>query len=220
MRNFLIANGEALVWVLAIIEAVLGVVCLRRKGLLARLCAAMCFGLAVDAVIMAAGVLLGEGPLLQGVSQLRYILHGVLVPLMIPIAFYAYGMQRKGAKLALWGVTGIIMLGGIVMGFISRTQPEFFAGVLRYAQSSETPAFARTMDRMLSIGGVIPLIVVGIAHLIRHKRVWLLLSGVVMFAAAAFAPATHNMDLNFLISMVGEALMVLFLALELKADKA
>lgn len=215
MRTFLITFGEPLVWVLAAVEALLGVLCLRSgKRILNRLSAAVCFGLTIDAAIMGLGVLLGEGALLQSVSQIRYILHGILVPLLIPIAFYAYGMKSVMAQRILWAVTGVIMACGIAMGVMTRTEPAALAGVLRYASSAETPAFARMMDRLLSFGGVIPLMVVGLAHLFRHRKGWLLLSGVSMFAFAALAPATHNMDLNFLLTMVGEALMVLFFWLE------
>lgn len=170
----------------------------------------MCVGLTADALIMALGTVFGEGSFLQGLSQIRYILHGILVPLLIPIAFYTYGITRTNAKRILWIVTGIIMVAGTIMGIMIQTKPELMAGVLRYTTAESTPAFAKTMDRILSFGGVIPLMIVGLAHLIRHKKPWLFLAGLSMFAFAALAPATHNMDLNFLLTMIGEALMVLF----------
>ena len=210
MRDFLLANGELLVWVCAAVELLCVWLSLRgRRCMLGSLCAAISAGLVIDAAIIGLGVVLGEGTLLAGMSQVRYILHGILVPLMVPIAFYAYGMRRRLAIRILWVVTLLLMAGGVAMGVMSRIEPARLAGVLRYAQSAETPAFAKMFDRLLSIGGVIPLLVVGIAHLIRHRTPWLLLSGVFMFGAAALAPATHNMDLTFLITMFGEALMVL-----------
>lgn len=101
------------------------------------------------------------------------------------------------------------------MGFMTKTEPVFFAGVLRYAQSDMTPAFAKVVNTILSFGGVIPLIVVGVAHLIKHKSPFLMLAGLSMFAFSALGPATGNMDLNFLITMIGEDIMVFFFGFEL-----
>lgn len=214
MREFLLQTGLPMTWALAVIELAVGVAALRKRSMLAWLVSLMSFGLAVDAVIQAVGVWMGEGAALQGLSQVRYLLHGVLVPLMLPIAFYGYGMQRRVSKTVLWAITGALMIGGIAMGVLARTEPVLMAGVLRYAQTADTPAFAKLFDRVLSIGGVIPVIVVGIAHLVRHKSPWLMLGGVVMFAFSALAPATHNMDLNFLITMIGEMLMVICFLIE------
>lgn len=218
MRAIIMNYGAAIVWLLAICEALLGVLALRKgKALLNLLVAGVCFGLAVDAFIQALGSAIGAGAFLQGISQVRYILHGVLVPLLLPIAVYAYGITGKTAQKVLWAVTGIIVAAGVAMGFAMVTEPVDFCGVLRYAMDAgQTPAFAQKINRILSIGGVLPLIGVGVVHLARHKRPMLLLSGVLMFAFAALAPATGNMDLNFILSMVGELLMVLCMDLELK----
>lgn len=221
MRSLLLAYGEPLVCFLCLAELVLGLLMLRRsRSITALLMAAVTLGLALDGAIQALGVLFGEGSFLQGLSQVRYILHGILVPPLIPIAFYAYGIRSKTGKCILWAVTGVIIVAGIVMGCLVRTMPADVAGVLRYAEDKEaTPAFAAMMERLLSFGGVIPLMVVGLAHLLRHKRVWLLLSGAAMFVFAALAPATHNMDLTFLLTMCGEALMAFFFLLELPSKK-
>ena len=219
MRDLLLNNGLMFVWLMAVIEMVTGLLFLRgRKNTVKMLCIALCFGLTIDAAIIGAGIWIGEGKLLQSISQVRYLLHGVLVPLLIPIAFLSYGVKHKITSGILWGVTAVVIVLGIVMGIQTKTVPETMAGVLRYTSSEDTPMLARTMDRVLSIGGVIPLICVGLVHLIRHKRVWLMLSGIAMFAFAALAPATGNLDLNFLITMFGEALMVIFLYLEARKD--
>lgn len=216
MRDFIIQYAPAMVWFFAVTEAAMAAVCIHpARRTLNILASAMSAGLAVDAVIMAAGVLIGEGTFLQSISQLRYLLHGLLVPLMIPIAFYAYGIQRKTAKQLLWGITAAVMVCGVVMGFLMVTEPVRFAGILRYAQAAATPAYAKRVDMMLSIGGVLPLIFVGIAHQWKHKSPWLMLSGLLMFAFSALAPATGNVDLTFVITMMGEDLMMLFLTMEL-----
>lgn len=216
MRNIILASGPFIVWFLAITEIALLVVSIKTaKKTINYLSAAVCFGLAVDATIIAIGSLLGEGAILQGISQIRYILHGILVPLLIPIAFYVYGVNKKQSKLILWIVTGTVIAAGIAMGFMIKTEPAHIAGILRYADSAASPAFANIMERILSFGGVIPLIVIGIAHWVKHKSPFLALSGIAMFVFSALGPATGNMDLNFLITMIGEDFMVFFFGLEL-----
>ena len=220
MRDFLLNNSPLVMWVLVIVEVLIGVLSLNaRKGTLSYIVAAESFGLAVDALIQAIGVILGEGTLLQSISQIRYILHGLLVPLMVPIAFYTLGMKKELTKKLVIFVTVVLMGLGIYMGMVTKTEPVFMAGVLRYASSKATPAFARTFDKVLSIGGVIPLIAVGLVHVIKNKSAFLLLSGVAMFGFAALAPATHNMDLNFVITMIGEVLMIIFFYVEVLLKK-
>lgn len=216
MRDFLINIAPALVWFLAITEAVTALVCIRNSHkMLNILASAVSVGLAIDAAIIAAGMLIGEGAFLKSISQIRYVLHGTLVPLLIPIAFYTYGIQKKIAKQILWTITAGIIICGITMGILTVTEPVDFAGVLRYGQAALTPEFARTVNLILSFGGVIPLILVGIAHLVKHRSPYLMLSGLVMFAFSAVAPATGNMDLNFLTTMIGEDFMVFFFGMEL-----
>lgn len=218
MRNVIISSAPVLIWTLALAEALTGALTLARsRSLLHALAAGLCFGLTVDAVIQGLGTVIGAGTLLQGLSQIRFILHGILVPLLLPISALAWGLRKKVSKTILWCATGVLILLGVLMGILVRTEPVEFAGVLRYTNSDASPAFALTMNRLLSIGGVIPLFVFGVLQIIRRKRVYVLLSGVFMFAFSALAPATGNMDLNFVITMIGEFLMVLFLYVELAA---
>lgn len=220
MRDLIISNGAIIVWVLTAVELLLILASIKiDRKTMNILAAAECFGLFVDGLVMAVGSLIGEGSLLQGISQVRYILHGLLVPLLIPMAFYAFGMKRKISKTILWCVTGVAIALGLIGGILTKTEPVSMAGVLRYASSDATPAFADKMANMFSVGGVIPLIVVGIAHWVKHKSPFVFLSGILMFAFAAIAPATGNVDLIFIVSMFGEALMMFFYVLELKRVK-
>lgn len=216
MRDLLISTAPILVWVLAITEAFTAYICIKNaKKTLNILASAVCIGLAIDAAIIAAGTIIQEGEFLKSISQFRYVLHGTLVPLLIPIAFYSYGMKSKTFKSLIWAITVVVIICGIIMGLITETEPVLFAGVLRYGQANTTAKFAKTVNLILSFGGVIPLIVVGIVHLFKHSSIFLLFSGLVMFAFSAVAPATGNMDLNFLTTMIGEDLMVFFFGLEL-----
>ena len=210
MRDFIINIAPVLAWFLAVTEAATAIVCIRNSHkTLNILASAVSVGLAIDAAIIAAGMLIGEGAFLKSISQIRYVLHGMLV------VFYTYGIQRKIAKQILWTITAGVIVCGIAMGILTVTEPVDFAGILRYGQAASTPAFARTVNLILSFGGVVPLIFVGVVHLAKHKSPYLMLSGLVMFVFSAIAPATGNMDLNFLMTMIGEDLMVFFFGIEL-----
>lgn len=216
MRELIISIAPGLVWFLAITEVLTAVVCVRNsRKILNILASAVSIGLAFDAVIIAVGMLVGEGSFLEFISQVRYILHGMLVPLLLPIAFYTYGLKSRTTKIIIWSITALIIIAGIVMGILTVTEPVNFAGILRYGQATSTPTFARIVNVVLSFGGVIPLILVGMVHLIKHKSAFLLLAGLFMFVFSAIAPATRNMDLNFLTTMIGEDLMVFFFGAEL-----
>ena len=102
------------------------------------------------------------------------------------------------------------MLAGAAQGFATDLELVQAAGVVRYASSEATPAWAETISRMLSFGTVIPLMVCGVIAWVRQKTPMLFLSGLFMFVFAAVGPATGNMDLVFLFSMMGEVLMLLF----------
>lgn len=220
MKNLLLNHGQIFVWLLAITELIIGIIALfQSKKNLNILIFAVCFGLFIDAAIMGLGSIIGVGNFLHNLSQIRYILHGVLVPLLIPIAFYSYGIENKTAKIVLWSVTGAVILLGVVMGFMIKTEPVIEGGVLRYATSADSPRIAVIVENALSFGGVIPLLIIGLIHLIIHKSPFLFLSGLFMFAFSAIAPATGNMNLNFLTTMFGEDFMVLFFLLEMIKKK-
>ena len=104
----------------------------------------------------------------------------------------------------------LVMLAGAAQGFATDLELVQAAGVVRYASSETTPAWAETISRMLSFGTVIPLMVCGVIAWVRQKTPMLFLSGLFMFVFAAVGPATGNMDLLFLFSMMGEVLMLLF----------
>lgn len=216
MRNVLIKNGAILVWMIDIAELLIGIFSLLTGFTgISILVMIVCIGLVIDATIMALGSRIGEGLFLQRISQIRYILHGVSVPLLIPISFYMYGIESKAGKIVLWILIIAIIGLGILMGFKVKTEAAEVAGVLRYTTSKETPKYVVLIENLLSFGGVLPLIVIGIMHLIVHKNPFLFLSGISMLFFSGLAPATKNLDLNFIVTMIGEVFMVLFLMLEL-----
>ena len=55
------------------------------------------------------------GGIPAALSQLRFIAHGVLIPLLFPVCGYALGLGKKAMK-ALWIVTAAVMALGLAEG--------------------------------------------------------------------------------------------------------
>ena len=66
------------------------------------------------------------------------------------------------------------------------------------------------IESILSFGTILPLLAFGVAAIIRKKRPFVLPGGLMMFVFSALGPATGNTDFIFLISVIGEWLMVVF----------
>ena len=62
----------------------------------------------------ALGTVLPEGGLLKGLSQVRYISHGALIPLLLPICAYALGMKKTGKTVVTGPIEGAAF-GNILM---------------------------------------------------------------------------------------------------------
>ena len=214
MRDFLIDNALLLVRGLTLLEAVLTCILFadfkhKREPII--LCMALLgVGLLYDAVILGTG---GQilSPLLPLFSRLRFVLHGLLLPLNLIICAYALPLYRRPLY-AAWIVTGIVMAAGMAAGCYREIGlAEEIGGIVRYVSVSPKDAWTERINTVLSFGTVIPLILTGIAVLIRQKSPSILLAGVLMFAFSALGPATGNADLIFLISMFGEFFLLLFL---------
>ncbi len=212
MREVLLSSAPVMIWILTIAELVLFVLLLRiyiRYKKMMPLCMALlCVGLVYDAFIIAIGRWIPEN-LLIPVSQLRYISHGVLVPLNLLISGFA--LKWNGLKFKiLSGITIIASLAGLASGIFRKFEIREIAGLVRCASSDASPAWAEAVDRLLSYGTVVPLIIFGIIIWIKQKTPFIFLSGLLMFVFAALGPATGNFDLIFYISMFGELFMILF----------
>ncbi len=215
MRDLVLNNGPLLVWSITVINAVIFVLFAvrfaKRKEAISVCSMLMTFGLFYDALIMAVGSFY-TGAFLEPLSQLRFVSHGALVPLLFPICAYGLGAKKK-ILTAVWIFTGVVIAAGIVRGFATELEIREIAGIVRYAGSDATPVWADTISSVLSFGTVLPLIVCGIAAWVKNKTPYLFLSGFFMFVFAALGPATGNMDINAFISMIGEVLMMLFILL-------
>ena len=198
-----IVAGEALIALLLLIQAI------KKKQPVSVLSFFLTLGLIVDAALIGLGSTLSPETL-KTVSPVRFVAHGLLIPLIFPICGYALRL-RKTPMVVLWTLTVLLMGAGVAQALATVLELKEIAGVIRYASGSGTPLWADLISRILSFGTVIPMMIVGIIVWIRDKNPHLFLSGLFMFAFSALGPATGNSDLIFFISMFGELLMVLFL---------
>lgn len=210
MRDFFIQNGAVITAALAIVECIITVLLFadaaKKKSIPVLLMALITLGLTIDAGVMALGSVIPEG-ILPVCSRIRFVAHGLLVPLNLALCGYALRWEGTKKLAVVWVITAIICVLGAASGFARVLELREFAGIVRHAAGDSTPVWADKINRLLSFGTVLPLIAAGVAVIVKEKNPWLFLSGLLMFVFAALGPATGNTDLIFLISMFGEVLM-------------
>lgn len=219
MRDLLIENCSLVIWIIVAIEAILGVslaAAYKKDKRPVIICMILVdFGLLVDALLINLGGFF-DGGLPEPVSRLRFILHGMLIPLLFPICGYSLKLKRKVMSV-IWALTAVVMVLGLAEGMSITLELIQLGDVVRHNSADFSPAWAETIRSFLSFGTVIPLIIVGIAVWIKQKTPTLFLSGFLMFIFAALGPATGNLDLLFVITMIGEVLMILFFMLYVRS---
>ena len=219
MRDLLIENCTLVIWIIVAIEAILGVslaAAYKKDKRPVIICMILVdFGLLVDALLINLGGFF-DGGLPEPVSRLRFILHGMLIPLLFPICGYSLKLKRKVMSV-IWALTAVVMVLGLAEGMSITLELIQLGDVVRHNSADSSPAWAETIRSFLSFGTVIPLIIVGIAVWIKQKTPTLFLSGFLMFIFAALGPATGNFDLLFVITMIGEVLMILFFMLYVRS---
>lgn len=213
MRELLLSSCPAVLWVITAIHLLLMILCFRgyarSKNLLFLFSGLIVFGLFYDALILSLGGVLQGGALLRGLSRLRFVCHGALIPLIFLICAYALDFEKGWLK-AAWIFTGLLVVLGIAEGFAVDLSVQHVAGIVRYTSGDATPGWAQAVSGLLSYGTVVPLMIAGIIVWVKQRTPALFLSGFLMFLFSALGPATGNFDLIFCISMFGEVLMALF----------
>ena len=215
MRDFLISICPVTIWIIVVLEVLIAALLFalgkKKKQPLAFWAGILTLGLILDAALIGLGTSL-PADVLRAVSPVRFIAHGLLIPLLFPVCGYALKL-KKPAMTVIWILTILLMIAGAAQAVVTKLELRELAGVLRYAAGEGTPRWAEAVSRVLSFGTVIPLMIVGVIVWIKQKNPHLFLAGFFMFAFSALGPATGNTDLIFFISMFGELLMVLFLYL-------
>ena len=222
MRNFLLTSCPVAIWCITVAEILLLIAAFRRYASTRKpilLCIALITtGLFLDALGISLGSVL-KGTVMTAVSRIRFVSHGLLIPLLFPICAYALDFNGKWKKIVLV-FTVILMAAGLAEALATVLEPDTIAGVTRFKAAASTPGWATAISNVLSFGTVIPLMIAGIVVWVKQKTPFLFLSGFFMFAFSALGPATGNADLIFYISMYGELLMVIFLSLYAKKKTA
>ena len=220
MRDFLIQSCPYMIWLIASFHVVLMLRFFNRynitKKRLFYFAGLVAFGLAYDAAVLCAGTMMQAGPLLEGLSRGRFILHGALIPLLLPICAEALDFN-KSLKKAIMILTIGLMLLGMTDGMAMVPIEQHVAGVARYSYGEGSPEWALAISNVFTFGMIIPLIAAGVAAWIKQKNPRLFLAGALMFFFSALGPATGNFDIIFYIGMYGEVCMMFMLWLY--ADK-
>ncbi len=219
MRDFLIKICPIAIWGIVVGEIVIAALLFglsaKKHSKIARWAGILTLGLILDAAIIGIGSILTPEAL-QTVSPVRFIAHGLLIPLLFPIMGYSLNF-KKFLMFIVWSFTLALMVLGVLQAVKTPLVTETIANVTRMKAGEGTPKWADAISRVLSFGTVIPMMIVGVIVWIKEKTPHLFLAGFLMFVFSALGPATGNTDLIFFISMFGEILMVLFLYLYARA---
>lgn len=167
-------------------------------------------GLLYDNAVIGAGAMIGDGPLLLGLSVPRYWLHAFLTPLLVPVAWHV--IVRTGARWASSTitrvVTGLVTVAlvcyEVVVGAIGmHLVPQWEFGVLRYTNENAPPG-----PPLIVLVVAAALLVAGIVALKRDRWPWLLVGTVVMVIGSAVpipvpsGAATNTFELILLITVL------------------
>ena len=211
MKELLFASCAPMLWIISAVELFFTVLLFSRyiktKNLIFLLSGMICVGLTYDALALALGTVMADGPVLLAISRLRYVFHGGLIPLIFAICAYALNFNKVW-KIVAWVFTGVLIVLGVADGCIRQIGVQTVAGVCRYVSVS-APAWAEIVNSLLTFGTVIPMMIAGIVVWVKQKTPHLFLSAFLMFLFSGLGAAC--LELMFYISMYGELLMALFL---------
>jgi len=168
-------------------------------------------GLGYDNLLLATGTLIGEGKLLESLSQVRFLVHHLFVPFLIVIGVEL--AHRTGAAWANNFTRGFAWILSIGLGIVdvvdryigAELEPVYFAGVLRY-----TASFTGGLP-IIAIAVTLFLLLISIGIWIRSKGQWYWL-----FVGTAIALGGNALPLSMVGTLPGslsEFLMTLTLLL-------
>ena len=150
--------------------------------------------------------------LLLSFNKLRFILHGLLVPLLILFCGYALNASGKFYYGHL-SINILFTITGLILGLITKLTIVEGSLIKRCTVSKDNSLIIILIFSFINIICVIYMIFVGIILFIKKAEKFFLLSGIFMFLFSAIGPAIGKTYLNYLFSMYGEILMVIFLYL-------
>ena len=216
MIKILLLIGWILVLVMALAELVLFFGLLKKylysKKLVCLYMMILALGLFYDAAVVGVGRFLGAGTLLMRLSKARFIVRGVLMPLLLPVCSYAMEMKDSGKRI-MWILMLICIIVGTVAGVFTKLDVQTVAGVTRYAASDATPLWASMINRYLPLGMIVPVVITGFVMIFKAKTLWMLLAGVALCGFTYLGMFTGHTELMFLAEIAGNMFMTLFFLL-------
>jgi len=186
MKDFLLENGALLSIALAGAEAILVLVLL-------------IFAIAKKKAVITLMIL----------SKARYTAHGLLLPLTLTVCGYVLQWEYTIGIKICWVLSILLCGAGAAAGWFRETELVTIADITRYAPT-EAPEWAQMINKGLTFGTVIPMILSGLWNIIKTKNPSIFLGSALMLGFALLGPLTDNTELTFLISMAGECLLMLF----------
>ncbi|MBR4461551.1 MAG: hypothetical protein IKS51_03110 [Erysipelotrichaceae bacterium] len=222
MRELLINTMAPMLWAMTFFDAIAIYFMIKEfknkcVDPLPLLTGILCVGLFYDSLILSCGCFLQYGTLFHHLSQMRYILHCTLIPLLFPICAYSLTENKKVIRI-VWVLSVIIMILGFAGGLMVITEPRTVGLIKRYATSDFTGKFSSTLTSLLDTVPVFIMIGIGVYLWIRKKNSNMFLSGFFMLLFTLIGiflgkdpSGDRSQSLMFYISMYGEALMVFFL---------
>ncbi len=222
MREILIKTMAPVLWIMTFFDAV-AIWSMakqfrdKKADKIPLLTGILCLGLFYDSLILSCGVFLPYGTLFHHLSQLRYVLHCTLIPLLFPICAYSLSENRTVIRV-VWALSIAIMALGLFAGFGVKIEPRTVGAIRRYAASDTTQKLFDTLTNMLDVVPVFVMIGIGIFLWIRKKNPNMFFSGFFMLLFTLLGiflgkdpSGDRTKSLMFYISMFGEAFMVYFL---------
>jgi hypothetical protein len=199
--GFALAQLALAVWAIALFA--------RRRSLGAFTVALPIALLVWDNAVVALGATIGDGPLLIALSWPRFIGHALLTPIWILTAFEyarrvgAPRLQGRGSFIAEWVLYGAMAaLGFLKAVILLKFEPVNQGDLFYYTNGGGFPG--------PPIPALVMVIVVIVAGYVVYRRAgwpWMLVGGIVMFAAAAVPIGLAG----FLVSNAGEVALSLAL---------
>ena len=200
---FAIAYTVLLFWGIALIAR-------RRRMLPSDLVLLVVLALVYDNAVLAAGVLIGEGPALELMNGLRFWFHAFVTPLLVLVGWHTGA--RTGARWARSGWTaataGLLTAGLIVWELAVGTVGMELSLRDEYGALSYTNTNAPEGPPLMALVVVAVLLVAGILVWVKQRWPWLAVASVIMVAGTAIpwslpsGAITNLFELMLLIGIV------------------
>ncbi|MBR0385068.1 MAG: hypothetical protein IJI05_00805 [Erysipelotrichaceae bacterium] len=177
MQDILLNYGEYIMFgicavdVLLLLSSFTGI--FRTKRFVTFLTFILIAGITFDAAVIATGALADTFPILQQIHTYRFLVKGIVMPLMIVIAFYAMEPTAGGQAIA-W-VIGLIAMGvSGAAGWFTQIETSVFADFYLYGVSAATPQWVTVVQLVMPIVSAVFLLLSAIAVVAAKKNVALI----------------------------------------------